>query len=226
MNLILLGPPGAGKGTQAEAITEKRGLVQLSTGEMLRRAVKAGTPIGREASAIMEAGGLVPDKIVIQIIAERIAAPDCAKGFILDGFPRTLKQAAALDVLLASLGKQIDAVIEIKVDDKVLIDRISGRYMCANCGASYHDTNCKPKVEGVCDRCGSKAFVRRADDNAETVKNRLMAYYRETAPLIGYYFAKGKLRTVDGMAAISEVSRQVDGILAGPGALKKPFSAG
>ena len=218
MNLILLGPPGAGKGTQAEAITEKRGLVQLSTGEMLRRAVKAGTPIGREASAIMEAGGLVPDQIVIQIIAERIAAPDCAKGFILDGFPRTLKQAAALDVLLASLGKQIDAVIEIKVDDKVLIDRISGRYMCANCGASYHDTNCKPKVEGVCDRCGSKAFVRRADDNAETVKNRLMAYYRETAPLIGYYFAKGKLRTVDGMAAISEVSRQVDGILAGASA--------
>jgi adenylate kinase len=218
MNLILLGPPGAGKGTQAEAITEKRGLVQLSTGEMLRRAVKAGTPIGREASAIMEAGGLVPDKIVIQIIAERIAAPDCAKGFILDGFPRTLKQAAALDVLLASLGKQIDAVIEIKVDDKVLIDRISGRYMCANCGASYHDTNCKPKVEGLCDRCGSKAFVRRADDNAETVKNRLMAYYRETAPLIGYYFAKGKLRTVDGMAAISEVSRQVDSILAGASA--------
>ena len=218
MNLILLGPPGAGKGTQAEAITEKRGLVQLSTGEMLRQAVKAGTPIGREASAIMEAGGLVPDKIVIQIIAERIAASDCAKGFILDGFPRTLKQAAALDVLLASLGKQIDAVVEIKVDDKVLIDRISGRYMCANCGASYHDTNCKPKVEGVCDRCGSKAFVRRADDNAETVKNRLMAYYRETAPLIGYYFAKGKLRTVDGMAAISKVSRQVDGILAGASA--------
>jgi adenylate kinase len=218
MNLILLGPPGAGKGTQAEAITEKRGLVQLSTGEMLRQAVKAGTPIGRQASAIMEAGGLVPDQIVIQIIAERIAAPDCAKGFILDGFPRTLKQAAALDVLLASLGKQIDAVIEIKVDDKVLIDRISGRYMCANCGASYHDTNCKPKVEGVCDRCGSKTFVRRADDNAETVKNRLMAYYRETAPLIGYYFAKGKLRTVDGMAAISGVSRQVDGILAGAAA--------
>ncbi len=218
MNLILLGPPGAGKGTQAEAITEKRGLVQLSTGEMLRRAVKAGSPIGLEAGAIMEAGGLVPDQIVIRIIEERIAAPDCARGFILDGFPRTLKQAAALDVLLSTLGKQIDAVIEIKVDDKVLIDRISGRYMCANCGASYHDTNCKPKVEGVCDRCGSKAFVRRADDNAETVKNRLMAYYRETAPLIGYYFAKGKLRTVDGMAAISEVSRQIDDVLAGAGA--------
>jgi adenylate kinase len=215
MNLILLGPPGAGKGTQAEAITKKFGLVQLSTGDMLRRAVKAGSPIGLEASAIMEAGGLVPDQIVIKIIAERIAAPDCARGFILDGFPRTLKQAAALDSLLASLHKQIDAVIEIKVDDKALIDRISGRYTCANCGASYHDTNCKPKVAGVCDRCGSKDFVRRADDNAETVKNRLMAYYRETAPLIGYYFAKGKLRTVDGMATISEVSRQIDGILAG-----------
>lgn len=215
MNLILLGPPGAGKGTQAEAITEKRGLVQLSTGDMLRRAVKAGSPIGLEASAVMEAGGLVSDQIVIKIIAERIAAPDCARGFILDGFPRTLKQAAALDVLLASLAKQIDAVIELKVNDAALIDRISGRYTCANCGASYHDTNWKPKVEGVCDRCGSKDFVRRADDNAETVKNRLMAYYRETAPLIGYYFAKGKLRTVDGMAAISEVSRQIDGILEG-----------
>jgi len=215
MNLILLGPPGAGKGTQAEAITEKRGLVQLSTGDMLRRAVKTGSPIGLEASAVMEAGGLVSDQIVIKIIAERIAAPDCARGFILDGFPRTLKQAAALDVLLASLAKQIDAVIELKVNDAALIDRISGRYTCANCGASYHDTNCKPKVEGVCDRCGSKDFVRRADDNAETVKNRLMAYYRETAPLIGYYFAKGKLRTVDGMAAISEVSRQIDDILEG-----------
>jgi adenylate kinase len=214
MNLILLGPPGAGKGTQAEAITERRGLIQLSTGDMLRQAVKAGTEVGQEASAIMEAGGLVPDNIVIKIIAERIAAPDCAKGFILDGFPRTLKQAAALDELMASTGKQIDAVIELKVDDAALIDRISGRYMCANCGASYHDTNCKPKVTGVCDRCGSRDFVRRSDDNAETVKNRLMAYYRETAPLIGYYFAKGKLKTVDGMAPISEVSGQIEAILA------------
>jgi adenylate kinase len=213
MNVILLGPPGAGKGTQAEALTKKFGLVQLSTGEMLRQAVKAGSPIGLEASAIMEAGGLVPDRIVIKIISDRIAAPDCAKGFILDGFPRTLKQAAALDELLVAQHKQINAVIEIKVDDKVLIDRIAGRYMCANCGAGYHDTTCKPKVEGVCDRCGSNAFVRRVDDNAETVKNRLMAYYRETAPLIGYYFAKGKLKTVDGMAAISEVSRQIDEIL-------------
>ncbi len=213
MNLILLGPPGAGKGTQAEAITKTRGLVQLSTGDMLRRAVRAGTPIGQEAGTIMEAGGLVPDQIVIKIIAERIAAPDCAHGFILDGFPRTLKQASALDELLGSQGKKIDAVIELKVDDAALIDRISGRYMCANCGAGYHDTNCKPKVPGVCDRCGSKDFVRRADDNAETVKNRLMAYYRETAPLIGYYYAKGKLKSVDGMAAITEVSRQVEAIL-------------
>jgi adenylate kinase len=216
MNLILLGPPGAGKGTQAEGISEKRGLIQLSTGSMLRKAVKDGTPVGREASVIMEAGGLVPDQIVIQIIAERIKEPDCAKGFILDGFPRTLKQAAALDELLASQGKQIDAVIEIKVDDAVLIDRISGRYMCANCGAGYHDTSCKPKVAGKCDRCGGTEFVRRADDNPETVKNRLMAYYRETAPLIGYYFAKGKLRSVDGMAAISEVSRQIEALLPPP----------
>jgi adenylate kinase len=215
MNLILLGPPGAGKGTQAEAITAKRGLVQLSTGDMLRQAVRAGTPIGQEAGTIMEAGGLVPDDIVIKIVAERTAASDCDKGFILDGFPRTLKQAAALDALLASQGRQIDMVIELKVNDAVLIDRISGRYVCANCGAGYHDTNCTPKVAGVCDRCGAKSFVRRADDNAETVRNRLLAYYRETAPLIGYYFAKGKLKSVDGMAPIPEVSRQIDAILEG-----------
>lgn len=214
MNLILLGPPGAGKGTQAEVITQKRGLVQLSTGDMLREAVKAGTPIGEEASAIMETGGLVPDEIVIKIVAERLSAFDCANGFILDGFPRTLNQAAALDNLLQVQGKQLDAVIEIKVDDAVVVDRISGRYMCADCGASFHDTNHKPKVPGVCDRCGSTEFIRRKDDNAETVRNRLMAYYRETSPLIGYYFAKDKLRSVDGMAPISEVSSQIEAVLA------------
>ncbi len=214
MNLILLGPPGAGKGTQAEVITQKRGLVQLSTGDMLREAVKAGTRIGEEASAVMEAGGLAPDEIVISIVAERLSASDCANGFILDGFPRTLNQAAALDNLLQAQGKQLDAVIEIKVDDAVLIDRISGRYMCADCGASFHDTNHKPKVPGVCDRCGSTEFIRRKDDNAETVRNRLMAYYRETSPLIGYYFAKDKLRSVDGMAPISEVSSQIEAVLA------------
>ena len=214
MNLILLGPPGAGKGTQAEIITQKRGLVQLSTGDMLREAVKDGTPIGEEASAVMEAGGLVPDEIAIKIVAERLSASDCANGFILDGFPRTLNQAAALDNLLQAQGKQLDAVIEIKVDDAVVVDRISGRYMCADCGASFHDTNHKPKVAGVCDRCGSTEFIRRKDDNAETVRNRLMAYYRETSPLIGYYFAKDKLRSVDGMAPISEVSSQIEAVLA------------
>ncbi len=214
MNLILLGPPGAGKGTQAEIITQKRGLVQLSTGDMLREAVKNDTPIGEEASAIMETGGLVPDEIVIKIVAERLSASDCANGFILDGFPRTLNQAAALDNLLQAQGKQLDAVIEIKVDDAVVVDRISGRYMCADCGASFHDTNHKPKVPGVCDRCGSTEFIRRKDDNAETVRNRLMAYYRETSPLIGYYFAKDKLRSVDGMAPISEVSSQIEAVLA------------
>ena len=214
MNLILLGPPGAGKGTQAEIITQKRGLVQLSTGDMLREAVKDGTPIGEEASAVMEAGGLVPDEIVISIVAERLSASDCANGFILDGFPRTLNQAAALDNLLQAQGKQLDVVIEIKVDDAVVVDRISGRYMCADCGASFHDTNHKPKVPGVCDRCGSTEFIRRKDDNAETVRNRLMAYYRETSPLIGYYFAKDKLRSVDGMAPISEVSSQIEAVLA------------
>jgi adenylate kinase len=214
MNLILLGPPGAGKGTQAEAITRKRGLIQLSTGSMLRQAVKAGTPVGLEASAIMESGGLVPDPVVVKIIAERIKQDDCANGFILDGFPRTIKQAEALDELLASTGKQIDAVIELKVDDRALIDRIAGRYACASCGASYHDTNLKPKVPGTCDRCGSHEFVRRADDNAETVGKRLEAYHRETAPLIGYYQARGKLKTVDGMASVDEVGRQIDAILA------------
>lgn len=213
MNLILLGPPGAGKGTQAEVLVAKRGLVQLSTGEMLRAAVKAGTEVGKKAKAIMEAGGLVSDDIVIGIISDRIDQPDCAKGFILDGFPRTLNQAAALDKLLKDKGKTLDTVIEMKVKDDVLVDRISGRFSCAKCGAGYHDTNKRPKVEGKCDVCGSIEFSRRADDNAETVKNRLMAYYRETAPLIGYYFAKGKLQSVDGMAQIDEVTKEIGAAL-------------
>jgi adenylate kinase len=157
----------------------------------------------------MEAGGLVSDDIVIGIISDRIDQPDCAKGFILDGFPRTLNQAAALDTLLKDKGKTLDTVIEMKVKDDVLVDRISGRFSCAKCGAGYHDTNKRPKVEGKCDACGSTDFSRRADDNAETVKNRLMAYYRETAPLIGYYFAKGKLQSVDGMAEIGQVTKEI-----------------
>ncbi len=213
MNLILLGPPGAGKGTQAQSLTASHGLVQLSTGDMLRAAVKAGSEVGLKAKAVMEAGGLVSDEIVIGIIADRIEQPDCASGFILDGFPRTLAQASALEDLLKEKGRRLDAVIEMRVDDGVLIDRIAGRYTCAKCGAGYHDTNKKPKVDGVCDNCGGTEFTRRADDNAETVRNRLMAYYRETAPLIGYYFAKGTLKTVDGMAAIDDVSAQMNSVL-------------
>jgi len=214
MNLILLGPPGAGKGTQAAAIAASHGLVQLSTGDMLRAAVKAGAEVGLRAKAIMERGGLVPDEVVIRIIDERIAQPDCAAGFILDGFPRTLPQAAALDKLLAGKGSQLDLVIELKVDDAALVDRIAGRYACAKCGAGYHDKFKQPKTPGVCDVCGSTEFVRRADDNAETVKKRLLAYYKETSPLIGYYFAKGKLKSIDGMAPIEQVTREIERLLA------------
>jgi adenylate kinase len=192
MNLILLGPPGAGKGTQAEALAKRKGLVQLSTGDMLRAAVKAGSPIGRQAEAVMKSGGLVSDEIVIGIIADRIDEPDCANGFILDGFPRTLKQAAALDALLASRAKDLDAVVELKVDDSVLLSRIEKR---------------------ASDTLAAGGTVR-ADDNADALKTRLMAYYRETAPLLGYYFAKGKLRSIDGMAPINDVARQLDEVTA------------
>jgi len=213
MNLILLGPPGAGKGTQAEQISTGHGIVQLSTGEMLRAAVKAGTEVGLKAKVIIESGGLVSDEIVVGIISERIDQPDCAKGFILDGFPRTLPQAAALETLLGTKGKTLDAVIEIKVDDEALVERITGRFSCADCGTGYHDKYKTPAKEGVCDKCGSTQFSRRADDNEETVRNRLMAYYRETAPLIGYYFAKDRLKSVDGMADIGEVARKINAIL-------------
>lgn len=193
MNIILLGAPGAGKGTQAEGLAKRRGLVQLSTGEMLRAAVKAGTEIGKKAEAIMKSGGLVSDDIVISIISDRIDEPDCAKGFILDGFPRTLKQAAALRKMLAEKGKSLDAVIELRVDDAVLIGRIEKRAADAM----------------------AAGLPVRADDNAETLKLRLLAYYRETAPLVGYYFAHDQLRTVDGMAPIEDVARQIDDILDG-----------
>jgi len=193
MNLILLGPPGAGKGTQAQVLADKHGLVQLSTGDMLRAAVKAGTEVGKKAEAVMKSGGLVSDEIVIGIIADRIDEPDCAIGFILDGFPRTLKQADALGSLLTSKGKDLDAVVEIKVDDTILVSRIENRAR-----------------ETI-----AAGGTVRADDNAEALKTRLMAYYRETAPLIGYYYAYRKLRTVDGMAAIPEVSNQIEAVLAG-----------
>jgi adenylate kinase len=215
MNLILLGPPGAGKGTQAQEIAKKRGLVQLSTGEMLRSAAKAGTKDGLEAEALMAKGELVPDDVVVKIISERIEQPDCAGGFILDGFPRTLMQAAALDRMLAEKGNKLDAVIELKADFNRLVERIVGRYACANCGQGYHDRFKRPKVRGVCDVCGSTEFSRRSDDNAETVTTRMMAYYRDTSPLIGYYFCKQTLRSVDGMASIGEVATSIDNVIAG-----------
>lgn len=214
MRLILLGPPGAGKGTQAQRIVEKHGIPQLSTGDMLRAAVSAGTEVGKRAKAVMDAGKLVSDDIVIAIVSERIDAPDCANGFILDGFPRTLVQADATEAMLSGKKLELSAVIEIRVDDEILADRIAGRYTCANCGAGYHDENLRPKVEGVCDKCGSTHFKRRPDDNRETVRTRLQAYYKETSPLIGYYHAKGKLHSVDGMGEIDAVTGEIEAILA------------
>lgn len=213
MNIILLGPPGAGKGTQARIIEKERGLVQLSTGDMLRAAVAAGSEIGLKAKAVMEAGGLVSDEIVIGIISDRIDEPDCANGFILDGFPRTLPQAAALEELLKSKGKALNAVIEMRVDDEKLVERITGRFTCGACGEGYHDKFRMPKTEGVCDNCGANDFKRRADDNAETLRARLLSYYKETSPLIGYYYAKDNLLSIDGTAAMDAVTSSIEAIL-------------
>ena len=215
MKLILLGPPGAGKGTQAKRLEESRGLKQVSTGDMLRAAVQAGTPLGREADRIMKAGKLVPDGIMIDMIAERIDEPDCRRGVILDGFPRTVRQAEALDAMLAKRGQRLDVVIEMVVDDAILVARIAGRYSCAKCGAVYHDQTTQPKVAGICDVCGSEAFKRRPDDNPQTVQARLQEYYQQTAPIVPYYKEKGLLRQVDGMAPVEVVARQIEAVLEG-----------
>ncbi|MBB4123872.1 adenylate kinase [Martelella radicis] len=214
MRLILLGPPGAGKGTQAQRIVANHGIPQLSTGDMLRAAVAAETEVGKKAKAVMDAGGLVSDDIVIAIVSERIDQDDCKDGFILDGFPRTLVQADATEKMLSAKGIELDAVIEIQVDDETLTERIAGRYSCAKCGTGYHDEFHKPKVGGVCDKCGSTEFKRRPDDNRETVEKRLKAYYKETAPLIGYYYAKNKLSSVDGMADMDTVTASIEKVLA------------
>jgi len=213
MELILLGPPGAGKGTQSKLLEARYGVVQVSTGDMLRAEVKAGSPIGLEAKGIMAAGGLVSDDLIIRMIGERISRPACAKGFILDGFPRTVPQAEALDKLLHDTVVDLDAVIELKVDEPVLVERISGRYSCAKCGTGYHDKFKLPHVAGVCDKCGSTEFTRRPDDKAETVHARLEAYRADTLPILPYYEAKGRLFTVDGMAEMDEVERQIEAVL-------------
>jgi adenylate kinase len=213
VNIILLGPPGAGKGTQAKRLEQSRGLVQLATGDMLRAAVARKTEHGRKAKAVMERGDLVSDDIVVAIIAERLDEPDVKQGFVLDGFPRNVAQAEALDRMLDSKSLKLDAAIEMKVDDEALVERISGRFACANCGKIYHDRFEPPKTPGVCDVCGSTEFVRRADDNEATVRSRLEVYNRQTAPLVEYYGSQGKLRTVDGMASMDEVTQELKEVL-------------
>ncbi|MTH34793.1 adenylate kinase [Paracoccus limosus] len=211
VNIILLGPPGAGKGTQARRLIEERGLVQLSTGDMLREARSSGTDMGKRVAEVMDRGELVTDEIVIGLIRERIEQG--GKGFIFDGFPRTLPQADALEALMAEEGQRVDAVIEMRVDDAALVSRISGRFTCGNCGEVYHDVTKPTKVAGTCDVCGSTDLRRRADDNADSLKTRLMEYYKKTSPLIGYYWCKGNLHSVDGLAEIDTVGAEMAAVL-------------
>ena len=211
--IILLGPPGSGKGTQAKAIQEERNIVQLSTGEMLRAEVASKSDVGKRAKEIIETGKLVPDELIVELVSDRVQRPDCKTGFILDGFPRTLPQATVLDELLGAQGRDIEYVIDIAVDDNALIRRITGRYSCDRCGSGYHEEFQNPMVEGVCDKCSGHDFSKRADDNERTVRSRLVGYHFQTAPIIGYYEKAGVLSRVDGMAHIAEVRKQIVRIL-------------
>lgn len=213
MNIILLGPPGAGKGTQASKLVADRGMVQLSTGDMLRAAVKAGTPIGLKAKAVMDAGELVSDEIVSGLIGEKLDSMAATEGAIFDGYPRTEAQAHSLDEILASRGRSLDHVIELEVNEDALVERITGRYTCANCGEGYHDRFKLPKVEATCDKCGSTEFKRRPDDNEETVRTRMAEYRAKTAPILPIYEARGLVKRVDGMADMADVSAAISGIL-------------
>jgi len=213
MNLILLGPPGAGKGTQARILVDGRAMVQLSTGDMLREARSSGTEMGRKVADVMDKGHLVTDEIVIGLIGEKLTSGTAAGGYIFDGFPRTLAQADALGALMAEVGQTLDHVIEMQVDDTALVARITGRSTCASCGEVYHDVTRPVPADGKCGNCGGTSFTRRADDNADSLKTRLLAYYKQTSPLIGYYYAKGLLRGVDGLGEIEDVSGEIAAIL-------------
>ncbi len=215
MNIILLGPPGAGKGTQAKLLELGRDMKQLSTGDMLRAAVAAGSEIGIKAKAIMDRGDLVSDEVILAVVAERMNQPDIRNGVVFDGFPRTPAQAEALDGMLAARGQKVDAVIEMKVEDEELVKRISGRFTCAKCGKGYHDSFARPKKDGICDVCGGTEFTRRADDNEKTVRDRLNVYNKQTVPLVSYYAKRGNLRSVDGMADIKLVTASIGRILDG-----------
>lgn len=208
MNIILLGPPGAGKGTQAKILVDGRNMTQLSTGDMLRAARTSGTEMGKMVAGVMDRGELVTDEIVIGLIEEQLGN-DAGGGFIFDGFPRTLAQADALGELLDRVGQTLDVVVEMRVDDDQLVRRITGRFTCGNCGEGYHDDFKQPAAEGVCDKCGASDMKRRADDNEESLRTRLMAYYKDTSPLIGYYYAKGKLGVIDGLGEIDEVKARL-----------------